>query len=258
MGEPGGRETDEKRTEMKAVVFVSTVYNPEENLHLERARFANVPEYQIANDFDLIAVEAAVQLKEAGDLDEVVVFGVSPVKDHLLKALAMGADRAIYAEADNADLTPEIVVETALSAIPDAEDTIWMTGKIGVNFESRHTPQLLASRLTNCPCIDSAFQIERHGDVWKIRCEADNGIPVFEASAPFVVTSDLRLAEPRFPSLPNIIKARKKPMQCVDVAKPEVSCHLSTLSLEPAEDNRRNCRLVSKEQFCALIREALS
>lgn len=243
---------------MKAVVLVSTVYNPEENPVLEKDHFAAVQENLIANDFDLIAVEAAVQLKETGALDEVVVFGISPIRDHLLKALAMGADRAIYAQAENADITPEIVVETALSVIPDSDDTIWMLGKIGVNFESHHTPQLLASKLINCPCIDAAFKIERHDNVWQIQCEADHGIPTFELEPPFVVTTDLRLAQPRFPSLPNIIKARKKPFQCIDVVKPEISFGLITQSLELIEDSHRNCQFVTKEQFCAKIQEVLS
>ena len=243
---------------MKAIVFVSTVYNPEEKLILENNQFVPVKENLIANDFDLIAVEAAVQLKEAGDLDEVVVFGISPVKDHLIKALAMGADRAIYAEADNSGITPEIVTETALSVIPDSEDTIWMLGKIGVNFESHHTPQLLASRLVNCPCIDAAFKIERHDRIWKIQCEAENGIPTFEVEPPFVVTTDLRLAQPRFPSLPNIIKARKKPLQCIDVVKPGISFGIHTQSLELVEDAHRNCQFVTKDQFCAKLLEVLS
>ena len=240
---------------MKAIVFVSTVCNPEEKLVLEKDHLALVPENLIANDFDLIAVEAAVRLKEKGDLDEVVVFGISPVRDHLLKALAMGADRAVYAEADNAEITPEIVVETALSCFPDGADVIWVLGKLGVNFESHHTPQLLASRLVNCPCIDAAFKIERRDKVWQIQCEADGGIPIFEVETPFVVTADLRLAEPRFPSLPNIIKARKKPFECIDIVKPKVSYGLKPQSLESVEDSYRNCQFLTKDQFCAKIQE---
>ena len=242
---------------MKAIVFISTVYNPEENLSISDKSFNPVQEFLIANDFDLIAVEAAVQLKERGNLDEVIVFGISPTKDHLLKALAMGADRAVYAEADNAEITPEIVVETALSVFPDTDDTIWMLGKIGVNFESHQTAQILASRLVNAACIDAAFEIQRKEKVWFIRSEADGVIPTWKVDPPFVVTSDLRLATPRFPSLPNIIKARKKPFQTIPVVRPDKSVHLETISLSLTQDNQRTCCFLNNAQVVAKIREEI-
>ena len=242
---------------MKAIVFVSTVYNPEENLSISDKSFNPVQEYLIANDFDLIAVEAAVQLKEHGDLDEVIVFGISPTKDHLIKALSMGADRAVYAEADNSEMAPEIVVETALSVLPDTDDTIWMLGKIGVNFESHQTAQILASRLVNAACIDAAFEIQRQGNNWLIRSEADGVIPTWKVQPPFVVTSDLRLATPRFPSLPNIIKARRKPFQTIPIVQPASSSHLDTISMTQTEDSQRTCQFLAKDQFVGQILEEI-
>ena len=170
----------------------------------------------------------------------------------------MGADRAIYAQADNAQITPEIVVETALSVFPDDKDTLWMLGKIGVNFESHQTAQILASRLVNAACIDSAFEIQRDGKEWRIKSEADNEIPIWKVEPPFVITADLRLAIPRFPSLPNIIKARKKPIQTISIVNPRKPFSLQTISLSPTEDNQRICQFLSKEQFIGQILSSIA
>ena len=235
---------------MRAIVFVSSAANPEENLILENDHFRTVQEDCIANDFDLIAVEAAVRLKEKGDIDEIVVFSLGPAIAHVQKALAMGADRAIYGEYDNDMLTPEIVVDTALAHIEPDNGTIYMLGKIGVNFESHCVPQMLANRLS-CPCISSVFQIEKADKRWRLHCEDDVGIPIFEAEAPFVMTAELRLAEPRFPSLPNIIKARRKPVESVQIQAS--SQRQQTLSLEMAADAQRSCRWLSTDELITMM-----
>ncbi|MBO4349683.1 MAG: hypothetical protein J6A01_01900 [Proteobacteria bacterium] len=239
---------------MKAIVFVSTVNNPEEKITLQDNGFAADRDNEIPNDFDLIAAEAAVRLKEQGLLDEVVVFSLGPSQSAVQKVLAMGADRAVYGQCDNVDLTSEIVVETALSAIEPTEDTIWMAGKLGVNFESHHVPQLLADRL-GCPCISSAYRIEKKGEKWLITCEDDRGIPVFEVAPPFVVTSELRLAEPRFPSLPNIIKAKKKPVETVEIRISHGTA-FKTASLEMAADAHRDCQMISIDEFVQHLKES--
>ena len=238
---------------MRAIVLVSTVYNPEEKLSLQDNGFAAVRDNEIPNDFDLIAAEAAIRLKEQGLLDEVVVFSLGPSQAPVQKALAMGADRAVYGECDNAMLTPEIVVETALSSIEPTDDTIWMAGKLGVNFESHHVPQLLALRL-ECPCISSAFKIEKSSDKWWIYCEDERGIPMHEAEPPFVVTAELRLAEPRFPSLPNIIKAKKKPLERIAIQPSELPS-FRTQSLTMAEEATRTCQMWSADEFVRYIKD---
>ena len=235
---------------MKSIVLVSTAYNPEEKICLNNNAFAPVPENEIPNDFDLIAVEAAIRLKEQGLLGEVVVFSLGPSQTAVQKALAMGADRAVFGECDNAVLTPEIVVDTLLAAIPPTDDTIWMAGKLGVNFENHRTPQLLASRL-QCPCISSAFRIECQNEKWRIYCEDDKGIPCFEATPPFVVTAELRLAEPRFPSLPNIIKAKRKPIQILEIQPSDTVPQ--TRMLKPANDAHRACQMISADDLIRFI-----
>lgn len=239
----------------RAIVFVSTVQNPEEtlgcsdNLHLDAT-----PDNEIVNDFDLIAVEKAVQLKEAGLIDEVIVFSLAPSRNHLLKMLAMGADRAVWGESNNARLSPEIVVNTVLSAFEPDQNTIWMLGKMGVNFESHLTAQILAHRL-NVPCLCSCFDMAFQNEKWQIFCEDDGGIAHYQLKLPFVVTSELRLAEPRFPALPSIIKAKKKPVESVAILWNDDN--LSTKHLALAEEHRRTCRMMSADEFCCEMQSIL-
>ncbi len=234
---------------MRAVVFVSTVQNPEEPLVCSGSFLEPVQENIIINDFDLIAVEAAVSLKEAGFLDEVVVFSLSGDKSHLLKVLAMGADRAVWGACENRFLTPERVVATALSHF-GASPAIWMTGKLGVNFERHVTGQLLAAHL-GCPCFSSASKISKSGDLWSIVCEDDGGEYRYESVPPFVVTSELRLAEPRYPGLPSIIKARRKPIE--EIAVVEAESMLKTVSVREGDVRRRVCRFITKEALLEIL-----
>lgn len=232
---------------MRAVVFVSTVQNPEETLICSDNRsLDNIAENEIINDFDLIAVEKAIQLKETGIVDEIVIFSLAPSRNHLLKLLAMGADKAIWGEARNADLTPQKVVQTAIQNIPNDTDTIWMLGKMGVNFESHLTAQLFAQSL-NIPCLCSCFALEFKNGKYLADCEEDGGTAHYQLAAPFVVTSELRLAEPRFPSLPNIIKAKKKPVQQIEMDSNHLSNPTESLSLNAQK--KRECRMITPEEF---------
>ena len=160
-------------------------------------------EYEIANDFDLRAVEAAISLKESGAIDRVVVFSAAERTTHITKALAMGADEAIWACARDAELSPQIVVETAIEAVKqrygNALDTaIWLMGKLGVNYESHLTAQRLALRLgVPCLCSASKLNYDAEGEKWIVETESEFGTPEFEASAPFVVTADLRSHDSR-------------------------------------------------------------
>ena len=228
---------------MRAVVFVSTVENPEESLALLELSLDCVPDNEIVNDFDLIAVEAAVQLKESGDLDEVIVFGMGTELSHLQKCLAMGADSAVIVPCSRAAITAEDVVETAISAFPDKSETIFMLGKLGVNYESHRTAQILSTKL-GIPCLNSAYAIHRVKNFWDITCESELGSPVFRVSAPFVMTADLRLASPRFPSLPNIIRSRKKPVLEVSYVQSSLPSVLKTVQLEAAHEGHRQCQML--------------
>lgn len=226
---------------MRAIVLVSTVQNPEEPLHCDAKGLVREPENEIINDFDLIAVEAAVQLKEAGALDEVVVFSLAPEKTHLQKVLAMGADRAVWGCAQNAELTPDIVAHNAIKTFGDLPQ-LWLTGKLGVNFESHLTAQRIAARL-GCPCLSSVYRIQCVDGAWKILCEEDSGISEYRTTMPCVLTADLRLATPRFPSLPNIVRAKKKRSEMIAVDFEDVP----ERNVRNGVERRRQCTMVSHE-----------
>lgn len=228
----------------RAVVFISTVQNPEEPLSCSGHSIQYAEENEIINDFDLIALEKAVQLKEAGYLDEIVIFSLSPSQKTLLKPLAMGADRAVWGMADNSELTSDSVVQTALNGIPDDGKTLWMTGKMGVNFESHYTAQRLSANL-GIPCLMSAFHIDYKHERFNVDCEDDMGINHYHLPLPFVLTAELRLAEPRFPGLPAIIRAKRKPIIEIPVLKGAVQ----TMDLTISEQRVRECQFIKEDEF---------
>ncbi|MCB2114363.1 MAG: electron transfer flavoprotein subunit beta/FixA family protein [Parvularculaceae bacterium] len=170
------------------------------------------------NPFDEIAVEEAVRLKEAGTASEIVAVSVGPEKaqDQLRQALAMGADRAILIKTD-AEVEP-LGVAKLLKAVCAAENPeLVIMGKQAIDDDSNQTGQMLAA-LTGWPQGTFASKVAKDGDRLKVTREVDGGLQTVSLSLPAVVTTDLRLNEPRYASLPNIMKAKKKPL---DVKAPE-------------------------------------
>ena len=170
------------------------------------------------NPFDEIAVEEAVRLAEAKVATEVVAVSIGPEKaqDQLRQALAMGADRAILVKTD-AEVEP-LAVAKLLKAICEAEkpDLVIM-GKQAIDDDSNQTGQMLAA-LMGWPQGTFASKVAKDGDRLKVTREVDGGLQTVSLSLPAVVTTDLRLNEPRYASLPNIMKAKKKPL---DVKSPD-------------------------------------
>jgi len=170
------------------------------------------------NPFDEIAVEEAVRLAEAKVATEVVAVSIGPEKaqDQLRQALAMGADRAILIKTD-ADVEP-LAVAKLLKAICDAENPeLVIMGKQAIDDDSNQTGQMLAA-LTGWPQGTFASKVVKDGDKLTVTREVDGGLQTVSLSLPAVVTTDLRLNEPRYASLPNIMKAKKKPL---DIKTPE-------------------------------------
>src|SRR5256884_29460 len=164
------------------------------------------------NPFDEIAVEEAVRLKEAGVATEIVVVscGVQACQETLRTALAIGADRAILVNTD-AELQP-LAVAKLLKAVSEREKPqLVIMGKQAIDDDSHQTGQMLAA-LLGWPQATSASKIDITGDTATVKREIDGGLETIEASLPAVVTTDLRLNEPRYASLPNIMKAKKKPI----------------------------------------------
>jgi electron transfer flavoprotein beta subunit len=164
------------------------------------------------NPFDEISVEEALRLKEAGKVEEVIVVSVGPAKaeETLRTALAMGADRAILVETD--DAVEPLAVAKIIKGVADAEQPgLIIVGKQAIDDDSNQTGQML-SALLGWAQGTFASKIELGSDKASVTREVDGGLQTIEIKLPAVVTTDLRLNEPRYASLPNIMKAKKKPL----------------------------------------------
>ncbi|AYG67550.1 MULTISPECIES: electron transfer flavoprotein subunit beta/FixA family protein [unclassified Rhizobium] len=164
------------------------------------------------NPFDEISVEEALRLREAGKAEEVVVVSIGPAKaeETLRTALAMGADRAILVETD--DQVEPLAVAKILKGVADAEQPgLVIVGKQAIDDDSNQTGQMLAALLGTAQAT-FASKIEIGEGSAKVTREVDGGLQTIEVKLPAVVTTDLRLNEPRYASLPNIMKAKKKPL----------------------------------------------
>jgi electron transfer flavoprotein beta subunit len=166
------------------------------------------------NPFDEIAVEQAVRLKEAGLASEVVAvsLGSAASQDVLRHALAMGADRAVLVDAGDADLQP-LAVAKLLKAVAEREQPgLLLLGKQAIDDDAGQTGQMLAA-LLNCGQGTFASKVELADGRVLVTREVDGGSETVSLSLPAVITADLRLNEPRFVKLPNLMMARKKPIE---------------------------------------------
>jgi len=164
------------------------------------------------NPFDEIAVEEAIRLKEAGKATEIVCASIGPVQaaETIRTALAMGADRGILVKAEGA-IEP-LAVAKILKAIADAEKPgLIIMGKQAIDDDCNQTGQMLAA-LLGWPQGTFASGVTLDGDAVTVTREVDGGLQTVRLKAPAIVTTDLRLNEPRYASLPNIMKAKKKPI----------------------------------------------
>ena len=164
------------------------------------------------NPFDEIAVEEALRLKEAGKADEIIVVSIGPqqAQETLRTALAMGADRAILVKTD--EQTEPLGVAKVLKGVVDAEQPgLVILGKQAIDDDSNQTGQMLAA-LLGWAQGTFASKVVIDGDKAKVTREVDGGLQTVKLKGPAIVTTDLRLNEPRYASLPNIMKAKKKPI----------------------------------------------
>jgi electron transfer flavoprotein beta subunit len=164
------------------------------------------------NPFDEIAVEEAIRLKEAGKATEIVAVSIGPqqASETIRTALAMGADRGILVKTD-APVEP-LAVAKILKALVDAEKPgLVILGKQAIDDDSNQTGQMLAA-LLQWPQGTFASKIAIEGDSMSVTREVDGGLQTVKLKSPAIVTTDLRLNEPRYASLPNIMKAKKKPI----------------------------------------------
>jgi electron transfer flavoprotein beta subunit len=196
------------------------------------------------NPFDEIAVEEAVRLKEAGVATEVVVVsaGMSASQDTLRTALAMGADRAILVETD-VDLQP-LAIGKLLKALTEKESPkLVIAGKQAIDDDSNQTGQILAA-LLGWPQATFISKLVPGADEITITREIDGGLEQLAVKLPAVVTVDLRLNEPRYATLPNIMKAKKKPLETLKPADLGVDVTPRLTTLKVVEPPKRSAGVV--------------
>ena len=164
------------------------------------------------NPFDEIAVEEAIRLKEAGKAEEIIAVSIGPAQaaETIRTALAMGADRGILVKVDGT--VEPLSVAKILKGVVEAEKPgLVILGKQAIDDDANQTGQMLAA-LLGWSQATFASKVEIDGDKAKVTREVDGGLQVVEVKMPAIVTTDLRLNQPRYASLPNIMKAKKKPL----------------------------------------------
>ncbi|MCZ6591253.1 MAG: electron transfer flavoprotein subunit beta/FixA family protein [Alphaproteobacteria bacterium] len=170
------------------------------------------------NPFDEISVEEAIRMKEAGTVDEIIVvsIGVQQCQETIRTALAMGADRGIHVKSDE-DLEPLAVAKLLKALVEKEAPKLVILGKQAIDDDSNQTGQMLAA-LLGWSQGTFVSNIELGDGGVKVTREVDSGLEIIEVGLPTIVTVDLRLNEPRYASLPNIMKAKKKPIDEVTPA----------------------------------------
>ncbi len=196
------------------------------------------------NPFDEIAVEEAVRLKEAGIASEVIVVSCGPVacQETLRTAMALGADRAVLVDTD-AELQPLAVAKLIAALAKKELPQLVIFGKQAIDDDANQTGQMFAA-LMGWPQGTFASKVVKEGDSLKVTREVDGGCETLELKLPAVVTTDLRLNEPRYATLPNIMKAKKKPMETLKPADLGVDVTPRLKTLKVVEPGKRSAGVI--------------
>jgi electron transfer flavoprotein beta subunit len=208
------------------------------------------------NPFDEIAVEEAVRLKEKGAVTEIVAVscGVAQCQETLRTAMAIGADRAILVETD-VELQP-LAVAKLLKALVDKEQPgLVILGKQAIDDDCNQTGQMLAA-LAGLPQATFASKVEVADGHASVTREVDGGLETVKVKLPAVVTTDLRLNEPRYVTLPNIMKAKKKPLDVLraDALGVDIAPRLSTLRVEEPAKRQAGAKVADIKELVARLR----
>lgn len=213
------------------------------------------------NPFDEIAVEAAIRLKEAGQAEEIVVvsIGVEKAQETLRTALAMGADRAILVEATedvHTDIEPLAVAKILKGVVDEEQPGLVICGKQAIDNDLNATGQMLAA-LLGWSQATFASELAVEGDSAVVTREVDGGLQTIKVKMPSIVTVDLRLNEPRYASLPNIMKAKKKPLdqKTADDYGVDVTPRLSIVKTTEPEARAAGIKVGSVDELVAKLKE---
>ncbi len=209
------------------------------------------------NPFDDIALEEAIRIRERGAADEVLAVSIGPdeTQQQLRNALAMGADRAILVKSDAA-VEPLAVARVFLKLIEREQPLLVILGKQAIDDDCSQTGQMLAA-LWDRPQATFASKLELLEGSARVTREVDAGLETIEVDLPAVVTTDLRLNEPRYIKLPDIMKATKKPLDVTDLAALGVDAapQLQVLGLEPPPQRRKGVMVKDAAELVAALRQ---
>jgi electron transfer flavoprotein beta subunit len=243
---------------MKVLVTVKRVIDPYVKVRVKSdgsgVETANIK--MTMNPFCEIAVEQAVRMKEAGVVSEIVVVsvGVPQSQETLRTAMAMGADRGILIDT-TADVQPLAVAKLVKAVIEKEKPQLVITGKQAIDDDSNQTGQMIAA-LMGWPQATFISNITVNGDTAEVTREIDGGLEKLTIKLPAVVTSDLRLNEPRYVTLPNIMKAKKKPLE---VLKPEalgvdITPRLKTLKVQEPPSRSAGVKVADVKELIAKLK----
>jgi electron transfer flavoprotein beta subunit len=209
------------------------------------------------NPFDEIALEEALRIKEKGGATEVVVVSIGPAdtQQQLRNGLAMGADRAILVQTD-APVEPLAAAKVFLKLIEKESPQIVLLGKQGIDDDNNQTGQMLAA-LWDRPQATFASKVELDGGKAKVTREVDAGLETIEVDLPAVLTTDLRLNEPRYVKLPEIMKAKKKPLETLPIASLSVDTapQFKTTKYEPPASRTKGVMVKDVAELVAALKQ---
>ncbi|MFN7752943.1 MAG: electron transfer flavoprotein subunit beta/FixA family protein [Pseudomonadota bacterium] len=208
------------------------------------------------NPFDEIGVEEAIRLREAGVASEIVAvsLGTAQCQETLRTALAMGADRAILVETD-VELQPLAVAKLLRAVVEREQPGLAILGKQAIDDDANQTGQMLAA-LLGWPQATFASKLTVSGDRAEVVREVDGGLETLALPLPAVMTTDLRLNEPRYVTLPNIMKAKKKPLDVLraDALGVDIAPRLSTLRVEEPAKRQAGAKVADIKELVARLR----
>jgi len=244
---------------MKLLVAVKRVidYNVKPRVKMDGSGvdLANVK--MSMNPFDEIAVEEAIRLKEKGAAEEIVVVSIGPAKaqETLRTALAMGADRAVHVQTDD-EVEPLAVAKILAKVAEEEQPGLFILGKQAIDDDSNQTGQMLAA-LLDWPQGTFASKVELDGGTVNVTREVDGGLETVKLSTPAIVTTDLRLNEPRYASLPNIMKAKSKPLSAKTPADYGVDTapRLETLNVTEPAKREAGIKVGSVDELVAKLKD---
>jgi electron transfer flavoprotein beta subunit len=208
------------------------------------------------NPFDEIAVEEAVRLKEKGTATEIVAVscGVAACQETLRTALALGADRAVLVQTDT-ELQPLAVAKLLRAIVEKESPGLVILGKQAIDDDANQTGQMLAA-LLDWPQATFASKVDIADSKATVKREVDGGLETVEVGLPAVVTTDLRLNEPRYATLPNIMKAKKKPLETLtpEALGVDVAPRLKTLRVSEPAKRKGGGRVADVKELVAKLR----